>query len=149
MTTNAMPAPPQGLPVELPAIPLDWDNAAERLVGTITVVEIQHYDARNVFLRHEHVWGQVTSADQKNGIRILVGGRTFAGKLMVLPASLDSFTKPASGIYRLNSTGEEVTDPHWFTTWMVTNADKVSAKAPKNAITSPSKPPAVKVKKAK
>lgn len=147
--TSTPVAPPPNLPVELPAIPLDWDNAAERLVGTITVVEIQHYDAMKNFLRHEHVWGQVTSADQKNGIRILVAGRTFAGKLMVLPAALDSFTKPASGIYRLNSTGEEVTDPHWFTTWMVTNADQIKAKNPKTARSSPSKPPPVKVKKAK
>jgi hypothetical protein len=137
-TPNAKPAPPEGLPVELPTIPLDWDNAADRLVGTTTVVEIQHYDAVGALLRHEHVWGQVTSADQKNGIRIMVGGRTFAGKLMVLPAQLDSFTKPAPGIYRLRSTGEEVTDPHWFTTWMVTNADQVKAKDPKS-----NKPPKV------
>lgn len=138
MTTNraATPAPPEGLPVELPAVPLTWDNAAERLVGTITVVEMQHYDAAGTFMRHDHVWGQVTSADQKNGIRIMVGGRTFAGKLMVLPAQLDSFTKPAPGRYRLRSTGEEIDDPHWFTTWTVTNPDEVKTKTPK-----PGKPP--------
>ena len=63
----------------------------------------------------------------------MVAGRTFAGKLMVLPAQLDSFTKPREGVYRLNSTGEEVTDPHWFTTWMVTNADQVKTKPAKEA----------------
>ena len=148
MTTQTTVPPPPGLPVELPTIPLDWDNAAERLVGTITVVEIQHHDAMGMFLRHEHIWGQVTSADQKNGIRILVGGRTFAGKLMVLPAQLESFTKPASGVYRLRSTGEEVTDPHWFTTWMVTNADQLKAKEPKGLKSSkPAKVVDVKRKK--
>ena len=60
MTTQTTATPPPGLPVELPAIPLNWDNAAERLVGTITVVEIQHHDDMGQFLRHEHVWGQVT-----------------------------------------------------------------------------------------
>ena len=148
MTTQTRATPPPGLPVELPAIPLTWDNAAERLVGTITVVEIQHHDAMGQFLRHDHVWGQVTSADTKNGIRILVGGRTFAGKLMVLPAQLDSFTKPAPGRYRLRSTGEEIDDPHWFTTWTVTNADQVKAKEPKGLKSSkPAKVVDVKRKK--
>jgi hypothetical protein len=142
-----MAAPPNNLPAELPAVPLDWDNVGERVVGSIVVVEIQHYDAIGNFVRHDHVWGQVTSADPKNGIRLMVGGRTFNGKLMVLPAQLGSFTKPARGVYRLKSTGEEVTDPNWFTTWTVTNADQVQARQPKKP--TPSKPPAVRVKKAK
>ena len=123
------------LPAELPAVPLTWEDAAERLVGSIAVVEMQHYDARGNFLRHDHVWGQIASADEKNGIRMLVGGRTFNGKLLVLPPSLDSFTKPAEGVYRLRSTGEQVENPNWFTTWMVTNADQVKAEPVK-----PSKP---------
>jgi hypothetical protein len=131
------------LPAELPAVPLDWDNVGERVVGSITVVEIQHYDALGNFLRHDHVWGQVTSADVKNGIRLIVGGRTYYGKLLVLPAQLESFTKPAPGIYRLRSTGEEVQDPNWFTTWMVTNADQVKAEPQKPG----KKPKPVEVKK--
>lgn len=118
------------LPAELPQVPLTWENASERLVGAIMVVEMQHYDARGEFLRHDHVWGQITSADDKNGIRMMVGGRTFNGKLLVLPPALDSFTKPAPGVYRLRSTGEEITDPTWFTTWMITNADQVKADSP-------------------
>lgn len=106
---------------------LDWDNAAEKLVGTVTVIEIQHFDARGAFLRHEHVYGIVTSADQKNGVRLIANGKTFRDKLVVLPAQLDSFTKPRPGTYTLKSTGEKVVDPHWFTTWMVTNADAVKA----------------------
>ena len=124
MTTSTLPS-------ELPAEPLTWDNAADRLVGRIMVVEMQHYDAKGEFLRHDHVWGQVTSADNKNGIRMMVGGRTFNGKMFILPPQLDSFTKPREGIFRLRSTGEEIESPHWFTTWMVTHPDQVKTEAPK------------------
>ncbi len=106
---------------------LNWENAAEQLVGTTVVVEIQHQDAQGIFMRHDHAWGVITSADRKNGVRIQVAGKTFNGKLMVLPADLSSFTKPQSGLYRLSSTGEQVTDPHWFTTWVVKDAKAVQA----------------------
>jgi len=127
MTTSIQPS-------ELPAEPLTWDNAADRLVGRILVVEMQHYDAKGEFLRHDHVWGQVTSADTKNGIRMLVGGRTFNGKMFILPSQkdvFDSFTKPREGVHRLRSTGEEIESPHWFTTWMVTHPDQVKTEAAK------------------
>ena len=115
---------------------LDWDNAAQQLVGTVTVIEVQHYDAKGAFLRHDHIYGLVSSADRKNGIRLIANGKTFNGKLVVLPAQLDSFTRPKPGSYKLKSTGETVTDPHWFTTWMVKNADAVRAvevKRPRSA----------------
>jgi len=108
-------------------VPLDWDNAAQQLVGTLTVIEVQHFDAKGAFLRHEHIYGLVSSADQKNGIRLVATGKTFNGKLVVLPPQLNSFTRPRPGTYKLLSTGESVTDPHWFTTWQVTNADAVKA----------------------
>ena len=106
---------------------LDWDNAKENLLGTITVVEIQHLDATGVLMKHDHVYGRVIVADQEHGIRIEVLGQTFNGKMMILPAQLDSFTRPRPGSYKLRSTGEVVTDPHWFTTWMITDTSAVKA----------------------
>lgn len=142
-----MPSSPQIS--ELPAEPLTWDNAVERLVGSILVVELQHYDAKGEFLRHEHVWGQVVTADNQNGIRMMVGGRNYLGKLFILPAQkdvFDSFTKPRPGVHRLRSTGEEIDSPNWFTTWMVTHPDQVKTEAPKP--TKPAKTVTVKRNKA-
>lgn len=119
---------------EIPTEPLTWDNVKERLVGRILVVELQHYDAKGEFLRHEHVWGQVATADDQNGIRMIVGGRNHNGKLFILPSHkdvFDSFTKPREGVFRLRSTGEEVESPNWFTTWMVTHPDQVRTEAAK------------------
>ncbi|HYE42522.1 MAG TPA: hypothetical protein VEA15_03935 [Caulobacteraceae bacterium] len=98
---------------------LTWDNAAEELVGKTIVVEIQHYDANNVFQRHEHAWGVCKLADEKKGVQIHLKGRTFHNKLMILPPKLTSFTKPPvlPGDYTLAGTGEQVTDPDWFATW--------------------------------
>lgn len=137
------------LPSELPAEPLTWDNAAERLVGSILVVEMQHYDARGEFLRHEHVWGQVVTVDPTNGLRMMVGGRNYNGKLFILPPQkdiFDSFTKPREGVHRLRSTGEELDRPNWFTTWMVTHPDQVRTESAKPV--KPAKSVDVKRKKA-
>jgi len=122
---------------------LDWDNAREQLLGTITVVEIQHYDAAGVLLKHDHAYGRVIVADPKHGIRLEILGKTFNGKMMVLPPQLNSFTRPKPGTYRLRSTGEEVTDPHWFTTWMYTDSKTVKAQRMFTAPMPELKPPAV------
>lgn len=97
---------------------LNWDNAAEELVGKKVIVEIQHYDSNNSFQRYDHAWGRCTLADEKRGVHIKVEGETFFGKTMILPPKLTSFTRPPQpGTYKVKGTGEEVRDPDWFVTW--------------------------------
>lgn len=98
---------------------LTWANAATELLGKTAVVEIQHYDEKGVFQRYEHCWGKVILADEQQGIHVHVQGQTFQGKRMILPPNLTSVVRPReeNGVFRLEATGEHVSEPDWFITW--------------------------------
>ncbi|HWE47282.1 MAG TPA: hypothetical protein VG407_14760 [Caulobacteraceae bacterium] len=104
---------------------LTWENAEKTLVGKLTLVELQHVDARGKQLLLEHAYGTIASVDQKNGIFIDCQGiRT--GTKLALPGELSPFKAARPGLYKLETTGEEIEDPDFFSTWTITHKDQLA-----------------------
>jgi hypothetical protein len=104
---------------------ITWENADAMLVGKLTLVELQHVDARGKQLLLEHAFGRIESVDQKNGIFIdCMGIRT--GTKLALPGELSPFVAARPGLYKLETTGEEIEDPDYFSTWTITHKDQLA-----------------------
>ena len=104
---------------------ITWDNAEKELVGKLTLVELQHVDARGKQLLLEHAYGRILSVDPKDGIFIdCMGIRT--GTKLALPSELSPFKAARPGLYKLETTGEEIEDPDYFSTWIITNKDQLA-----------------------
>jgi hypothetical protein len=107
------------------ATKITWENAQTELVGKTTLVELQHVDARGKQLLLEHAYGRVVSADPKNGIFIdCLGVRE--GVKLALPAEVEPFIPARPGLYKMNTTGEEIEDPDFFSTWTITHKDQLA-----------------------
>jgi hypothetical protein len=95
----------------------DWDeNFAQELLGALVLVGITYTDPEGQPESQVQYFGIVTSADREQGIVIECHGH-FAGETSVLPPQTEAFTKAKPGTYRLRSTGEEVVDPDYVTSW--------------------------------
>jgi hypothetical protein len=104
---------------------ITWENAQAELIGKTTLVELQHVDARGKQLLLEHAFGRITSVDQKDGIFIdCLGLRT--GTTLALPAEVDPFIPARAGLYKMTTTGEEIEDPDFFSTWTITHKDQLA-----------------------
>ena len=62
--------------------------------------------------------GKIIKVD-KNYIAVDLEGVN-AGTTYYLPRNLHAFRKASKGIYKLHSTGEEIVNPDYITTWNVT-----------------------------
>lgn len=105
-------------------MPLTWTEDAPTMVGKVTLVELQHVDARGRVLLFEHMWGEITRVDRSAGIFVDLKG-AHAGRDLALPADLDRFTRANRGLYKLESTGEEIEDPDFLSTWTLQHKDQV------------------------
>jgi hypothetical protein len=68
--------------------------------------------------RHEQFFGVVVEAVRGKGILLDLSGAR-AGEQHWLPPATSSLVPAEPGIYRLRSTGEEITDPDYVSTWTV------------------------------
>ncbi len=94
------------------------EAAAERLFGAYVIVGLSYFRADGTLDRQEQIHGEITDLDQKRGIRIALKG-AHEGEFYDLPPVLSWFQAAPAGVYRLRSTGEEITDPDFTTTWTV------------------------------
>ncbi len=104
---------------------ITWENAQAELIGKTTLVELQHVDAMGKELLLEHAYGRIISVDKKDGIFIeCLGLRT--GTTLALPAEVDPFIAARPGLYKMQTTGEEIEDPDFFSTWTITHKDQLA-----------------------
>lgn len=110
-------------------MPLTWDNAQEKMVGRTTTVELKHVDATGKTLFYEHTFGTIVSVDKADGVWIdCMGVRT--GTKLALPGYLTNFMEAPAGMYRMQTTGEEVENPDFVSTWTLTHKDQVGIPIP-------------------
>jgi hypothetical protein len=100
--------------------PPPWsDEIAEIILGRYAIVNVTYMDGdwRTVKSRAQY-HGIIAEASLKTGIVIECRG-VWAGKTMVLPPIL-AFLPAEPGIYKLESTGEEIEDPDLTSAWTLT-----------------------------
>ncbi|MBS0296713.1 MAG: hypothetical protein JSR45_10400 [Proteobacteria bacterium] len=101
-----------------------WKEAPS-MIGKLTLVELKHVDATGRAVLYEQTYGIITQIDRKEGIWIELHGAQ-AGKKLALPADLKKFGKAPRGMYKLETTGEEIEDPDYFSTWVFQHKDQVN-----------------------
>jgi hypothetical protein len=96
----------------------DHEKAA-LILGKYVIVGITFNDHNDNYLRQEQYHGIVVAVDESKGITIeLKGARE--GEFYTLPPEPQTFLPAKPGIYSFRSTGEEVEDPDYMTTWIIT-----------------------------
>ena len=96
-----------------------WDQAAaDALLGRYALVGITYMNPDDTVQSHAQYHGRIVSVDRKDGIKIACEG-VWEGRTMSLPPVLDAFQPAELPKYRLNSTGEVVTEADVLTTWTV------------------------------
>lgn len=96
-----------------------WDDAVARNIIGATVLVGMTYAARGEELaRLEQFHGVVVEAVAGRGILLDLSGSR-AGEQHWLPPATSSLVPAAPGVYTLRSTGEEVIDPDYLSTWTV------------------------------
>jgi hypothetical protein len=96
-----------------------WDDAvAARIIGKTVLVGITYPAREGQPERHEQFHGVVISADRSHGIILALKGAR-AGEEHRLPAMTTALVPAKPGIYRLKTTGEDVVDPDYLTTWTI------------------------------
>ena len=87
---------------------------AERFIGKIVLVGVTYVDHNDQFLEQKQWSGRITHVSNEEGIVIELDE---CDDPCTLPPDL-SYLKPAKpGVYRLRSTGREIEDPDFITTW--------------------------------
>lgn len=104
---------------------VNWKTAEKALVGKSTLIELKHVDALGKEMGLEHAWGIIQSVDAKGIFIELLGVRT--GQTMALPAQPETFQPARPGLYKLETTGEEIESPDFFSVWTVSHKDKIAA----------------------
>ena len=100
-----------------------FDQAlARQLVGKYVLVGVTIQDKRGEFKRREQFHGTVVSANEQSGIVLSLLG-TRAGEFKTLPPMTEVFEPAPRGTYSLKDTNEEVVDPDFMCTWMLTQPD--------------------------
>jgi len=92
-----------------------WEEKARRMIGKTVLVGktivVEGADPERVQFH-----GRIESADPRNGLAIR---RADNDELEWLPPDLRAYSLADPGIYTLRSTGEEVVDPDFLTSWTV------------------------------
>jgi hypothetical protein len=103
-----------------------WDQErADLLLGKYALVGVTYTEADDTVLSHAQYHGRIVSVDRNTGIKIECEG-IWAGRTMGLPPALSAFNPTELPEYRLNSTGEVVTNADVMTTWTVAGPIKPS-----------------------
>jgi hypothetical protein len=105
---------------------ITWSNAKKALVGKSTLIELKHVDALGREMGLEHAWGIIQSVDRKGIFVELLGVRT--GQTMALPGTPEIFQTARPGLYTLQTTGEEIESPDFFSVWTITHKNEVAAR---------------------
>ena len=95
---------------------------AQELLGKHVLVGITIQDRRGEFRRREQFHGTVVSVSEQAGIVLSLLG-TRAGESKTLPPMTGVFEPALPGTYSLKETGEEVVDPAFTCTWVLTQPD--------------------------
>src|SRR5204862_7385893 len=94
-----------------------WDEElARRMVGSTMLVGITY--AEHDGDRHEQFFGEVLSADSKDGVILRLAGKR-SGETFRLPPDLRGVSQGTPQSYRLRSTDEIVDSPDFVATWIV------------------------------
>lgn len=100
-----------------------FDHAfARELIGKYVLVGITVQDKRGEFKRREQFHGRVVSANEQSGIVLSLLGKR-SGELKTLPPVTEAFRPARPGTYSLKDSDEEVVDPHFTSTWTLTQPD--------------------------
>ncbi len=97
------------------------DDMTNALVGCTVLVGRTVLRASGEPAGHEQLFGLVESAGPE-GVTIRLRGRR-GGERLWLPPDPRAFEPADPGTYRLKSTGEEVVDPDYLSTWTVSLPD--------------------------
>ena len=97
-----------------------WDEeVALDLMGSLVLVGITHLSHDEKVIRQEQFFGRVVVANQREGICLeLEGSRD--GEHYWLPPTIEPYERAKPGLYTLRSTNEEVSDPDYLITWVLT-----------------------------
>lgn len=99
-----------------------WDDeVALDLMDCIVLVGITRLTHDEKFIRQEQFYGRVVAANQSDGICLkLLGARD--GEHYWMPPTTERYEPAKPGVYKLRSTDEEVRDPDYLITWVLTEA---------------------------
>jgi hypothetical protein len=92
------------------------EELARQLVGATMLVGIAY--AEHDGDRHEQFFGEVLSADSRDGVILRLAGKR-SGETFRLPPDLRGVSQGTPQSYRLRSTGEIVESPDFVATWIV------------------------------
>ena len=91
----------------------DAPITVDEIAGKTVLIGITRVTHDEKFIEQVQHVGVVTSVGQSIYLRLRNGDE------FRLPPDLSSFRRARPGVYRLRSTGEEVADPDFTTTWTV------------------------------
>jgi hypothetical protein len=90
------------------------DSKASNYVGKIVLLGVTYLDHEERLLEQKQWVGTITAFSQREGIRIKLRD---SDEPCGLPPDERGIRKAPPGVYRLRSTGEEITDPDYLATW--------------------------------
>ena len=93
-------------------------KVAEDLLGKRILVGITYLDSNGEVESQQQLHGTVNKVSETEGILISLEG-VHEGKEWNMPPNTSSIVKAQPGIYKLNVTNEEVTNPDYLCTWQV------------------------------
>lgn len=89
------------------------------IVGKTLLIGITYYSADDELIERRQLWGTVTEANNSH-----IQVKQNNGEIFSLPPDLSAIKKAPLGEYCLHSTGEAVVNPHFLTTWSITEPRK-------------------------
>jgi hypothetical protein len=102
---------------------LEFDaEFAQRLIGKHVLIGVTVQNRRGEFTRQEQFHGTVLSADATAGITMRLKGAR-EGEEKWLPPATNVFEPAEPGVYKLRSTGEDVVNPDFTASWLLTQPD--------------------------
>jgi hypothetical protein len=98
----------------------EWDESlAQSLIGKTVLIGITVVEHDGTLVEQFQLFGTITHVDQKNGIAVWLKG-TNPPDWHILPPAPFCVVPAERGVYRLRSTGEEIENPDYVSTWTST-----------------------------
>jgi hypothetical protein len=95
------------------------EELALDLMGSIVLVGIARLTHDEQFIRQEQLFGRVVVANERDGICLRLEG-VREGEHYRLPPTTENYERAKPRVYTLRSTGKDVHDPDFLTTWVMT-----------------------------
>ena len=93
---------------------------AKAIIGKTIVIGLTYYDHNGGFIEIKQMHGKIRTANNKEGVGVLLENRQNEGELFWLPNDLSAIKKAEKGIYESKNTGEVVEYPDYISTWEIT-----------------------------